>query len=128
MLRCNMADFHSLLPSQTYQNIQKAKPKLQTQTQIEKQTLDSPMNQNLPPPPILPLPQRPLDPRPRALELPKEILVIDIVNRDAQVLVPVPAGDALEVELQDGQDVRDPGFCQRGLAPEGEDAEALCQW
>ena len=41
------------------------------------------MNQNLPLLPILALPQRLLNPGPRALELPKQILVLDIVDLNA---------------------------------------------
>ena len=84
------------------------------------------MNQNLSLPPILPLLQRCLDPLARALELAQEILILDIIDLDAQVLVLVPVGNALEVELHDRQHVRDACFRERRLAPEGEDAGGLC--
>jgi hypothetical protein len=84
------------------------------------------MNQNFRLSPILPCPQRPLNPTPRAFKLAQQVLVLDIVDFDAQVFVLLPVGHALEVELQDRQHVRDGGLRERRLAPEGEDAGGVC--
>lgn len=65
------------------------------------------MNQNLPLPPILPLLQRLLNPSTRALELAQQILIIDIVDLDAQMLILLKVGHALEVKLQDREHVSD---------------------
>ncbi len=65
------------------------------------------MHQHAPSLPILAIPQRLLDPPPRPLELPQQILIVDIIHRDFEMLVPLPILEVLEVVLEDRDNVGD---------------------
>jgi hypothetical protein len=80
------------------------------------------MHENLPLPPIFTPRQRSLDPAPRALKLAEQVLVLDIIDLDAEVLVHLPVGDVAEVEPQHRDHVRDARIGERALAPQREDA------
>lgn len=83
------------------------------------------MNQNPPLLATLPLLQRPLNPAPRPLKLPQQILVRHIIDIDTEMLVLLPVLELCEVVLQHRDHVRDAVLGQRVFAPEGEDPNCV---
>lgn len=75
------------------------------------------MNKNSTCLPILPTLQSLLDKPPTILKLPKQILILDIVNFNVQVLILLPVLEVLKVIFQDRDYVRDSCVLKGGSAP-----------
>ena len=63
-----------------------------------------------------------LDELPRPLKLHQQILIIDIIDLDAQMLVLLPVLEVLEIVLEDRDYVSDSLLFESGLPAQGEDA------